>query len=259
MSTLTFWDAAYPVSEHAPADGVCFYIGGDTPHIWTASEITAQPERYRLPVFVRSDPESASASADVTTAVKYLTAVGAPHGTLVAWDVETAVDPRYIQAAFTALAAAGWQMIVYGSQATVFGNDVPDGLYWGADWTGIPHIHPGDQVTQYVAFNAYDESVALSTLPFWDTQPGPPHHPVTEPDWQVKMMQALPTLREGARGELVRTIQGLCCARHRNLIIDGAYGPATAAAVHSVQASAQLTADGVVGPETWPILLLGTA
>jgi hypothetical protein len=252
-ATLTFWDSAFPVTDHPATDGVCFYIGGDTPHIWSAAEITAQRARYRLPVFVRSNPARASAATDVSAAVRQLTGLKAPKGCLVAWDVETAVNAAYVQDAYQRLKTAGYVMIVYGSQASVFGNDVPDDLYWGADWTGIQHIHLGDEMTQYVAFSAYDESVAVSSLPFWDTQPSSPSG--SEPDWQVNLMNALLTLQPGATGQLVRTAQGLCCARGRNLIIDGNFGPVTEAAVRSLQASAGVTDDGVIGPETWPALM----
>jgi peptidoglycan hydrolase-like protein with peptidoglycan-binding domain len=86
-------------------------------------------------------------------------------------------------------------------------------------------------------------------------KPTPPPTPSPTPDWQVKMMNALPTIQNGATGAFVRTAQGLCCARSRNLIIDGQFGPATEAAVRSIQASASIPDDGIVGPQTWPILM----
>jgi hypothetical protein len=171
--TLTFYDAAYPPAHPPATDGVCGYIGGDTPHVWTAAEWKAQAARYRLPVFVRSSPPGPGAAADVAAAVAQLKAIGAPHGTLVAWDTETAADAAYISGVYVRLAAAGYKLIVYGSQAAVMGNQAPDGLYWGADWTDVPHLHSGDQMTQYVSYAAYDESLAAPTLPFWDTRPAP--------------------------------------------------------------------------------------
>ena len=99
--------------------------------------------------------------------------IGAPHGTLVAWDTETAVDAAYIGGVYVHLAAAGYKLIVYGSQSAVMGNQNPDGLYWGADWTDTPHLHSGDQMTQYVSYPAYDENLAQASLPFWDTRPVP--------------------------------------------------------------------------------------
>lgn len=179
-ATLSFWDAAYPPSSPPHADGVVVYLGGDTPHPWTDAEVAAQHARYRLPVWVRSNPPGPGAAADVAGAVARLKALGAPKGTLVAWDMETAADAPYIRAVYALLKAAGYLLIVYGSQSAVLGNHVPDGLYWGADWTGTPHLHSPDVMTQWVSFTGYDVSLAEASLPFWDTAPHvlPPAGPV---------------------------------------------------------------------------------
>ncbi len=171
--TLTFYDAAYPPPHPPGTDGVCGYIGGDTPHVWTAEDWRSQTARYRLPIFVRSNPPGPGAEADVGAAVAQLKAIGAPEGALVAWDMETAADAAYISGVYVRLIAAGYRLIVYGTQSDVMGNQAPDGLYWGADWTDTPHLHSGDQMTQYVSFAAYDESLAQASLPFWDTRPAP--------------------------------------------------------------------------------------
>jgi hypothetical protein len=178
--TLSFWDAAYPPAGPPQSDGVVIYLpGGDQVHAWTAAEVGGQHARYRLPAFVRSHPPGPGAAADVAAAVTALHGIGAPKGTLVAWDVEMAADAAYVKAVYDGLKAAGYKLIVYGTQSTVFANDNPDGLYWGASWTSVPHIAAGDAMTQWVSFSGYDESEALSSLPFWDTAPhvappGPP-------------------------------------------------------------------------------------
>ena len=251
--TLTFFDAAYPLSNPLAVDGVAFYIGGDCVHRWTLAEITAQPARYRLPIFVRSDPGNASTTADVTAAVSYLHQLSAPSGTLVAWDTETADDPAYINAVYRSLVGAGYKLIVYGTQSIVTKEDNPDGLYWGADWTGSSHLHSGDVMTQYVSFASYDESTAELGLPFWDTEVDT--NPAT---WQEKIMESLPVLSTGSGGVLVKTIQGLCGARGYQVAIDGEFGNGTENAVKSVQAAWHLTVDGIVGPTTWPVLITGS-
>jgi hypothetical protein len=181
--TLRWLDASTPPASYPTGfDGVAFYIGGDTPHVWTIDEINACPYRYRLPIFVRSDPtaNNVTASGDVTSAVSYLTTIGAPKGTLVAWDSETTVDPEYIQAVYLNLFQAGYTLIDYGSQSMVFGNENPDGYYWGADWTNTPHLVAGDVMTQYQSLSGWEDSWASPTnaagnaLPYWDTKAPPP-------------------------------------------------------------------------------------
>jgi hypothetical protein len=177
--TLKWLDASTPPATYPVGyDGLAFYIGGDTPHVWTLAEVRACPYRYRLPIFVRSDPNALGITAvsDVSQAVPMLKMYGAPLGTLVAWDSETSVDPQYIQAVYAALLAAGYKLIDYGSQDFVFGNKNPDGYYWGADWTNVSHLTAGDVMTQYDSLAGWDESVSgnAPVLPFWDTRPVPP-------------------------------------------------------------------------------------
>jgi hypothetical protein len=181
--TLRWLDASTPPASYPTGfDGIAFYIGGDTPHVWTVAEIEACPYRYRLPIFVRSDPAASSvtASGDVTSAVSYLKQIGAPLGIMVAWDSETSVDPEYIQAVYADLHAAGYVLIDYGSQSMIFGNQNPDGYYWGADWTNTPHITTGDVMTQYQSLGGWDDSwgnpgpAGGTPLPWWDTRPPAP-------------------------------------------------------------------------------------
>lgn len=185
MSDLKFGDSAYPPSPYPTGlDGWAFYIGGDTPHVWTPQEVSVIPTRYRLPIFTRDNPQSHSAITDVTAAVSKLTEIGAPKGILVAWDSETSVDPAYIQLVYGYLYAAGYTLLDYGSLSTVFGNKNPDGYYWAAHWTNLPHDEPGAVMTQWTAKGAYDESNAQATLPFWDTQPPTVIPPLPTTTWQ---------------------------------------------------------------------------
>lgn len=179
-TNLTFFDAAYPPATPPNTDGVCIYIGGDTPHVWTQAEIGRQHARFRLPIWVRSNPGQVNVNADAHAALMRLHEIGCPAGSLVALDVETTVAPSWVHAFYSALHAGGYPIIVYGSQSVVLGNDVPDGWYWGADWTDVAHFARGDVMTQYASFRAYDLDLAKSTLPFWDTRP-PAQHPVAPP------------------------------------------------------------------------------
>ena len=171
MGDLLFGDSAFPPEPHPTGfDGWAFYLGGDTPHVWSKTEIDALPERFRLPIWTRSNPQQVNAATDVAMAIAQLETIGAPKGILVALDSETSVDPNYVAEFYYGLRNAGYTLIDYGSQSTVFGNKNPDGYYWGAEWTNQPHIVPGDDMTQWESLSSYDESTALPTLPFWDTR-----------------------------------------------------------------------------------------
>lgn len=72
-----------------------------------------------------------------------------------------------------------------------------------------------------------------------------------------RMVNELGIVRQGMTGPAVRTVQGLCNARlpGQTLKNDGAFGPKTLAAVKFLQDQGHVPADGVVGPQTWPVLL----
>lgn len=66
------------------------------------------------------------------------------------------------------------------------------------------------------------------------------------------------TTGPGASTLVVPAIQYLLRAHGHAVVVDGAYGPATTAAVTAVQTAAGVPADGIVGPETWPHLVIST-
>lgn len=63
--------------------------------------------------------------------------------------------------------------------------------------------------------------------------------------------RAMPTLRQGASGAAVSTLQNRLRAHGYNVSVDGQFGPRTADAVRSFQRAKGLGVDGVVGPNTW--------
>ena len=69
-------------------------------------------------------------------------------------------------------------------------------------------------------------------------------------------IQPWPVVRRGDDIFPVRTLQQLLRARSHHVAVDGNFGPATEAAVKAFQQGAGLTADGVVGPQTWPKLVV---
>ena len=68
--------------------------------------------------------------------------------------------------------------------------------------------------------------------------------------------QLVVTVREGAVNEAVRGVQTALTARGYNVSVDGNFGSGTKAAVVSFQNASGLTADGIVGPDTWAKLVI---
>ena len=66
--------------------------------------------------------------------------------------------------------------------------------------------------------------------------------------------QARPTLRRGSTGEHVKYLQQRLSDHGYWLTPDGQFGPGTESQVRSFQRSNGLSADGVVGPQTWAAL-----
>lgn len=65
-----------------------------------------------------------------------------------------------------------------------------------------------------------------------------------------------PTVKEGARGPNVTTIQLLLRQRGHSIAADGVFGSQTKSAVMTFQQRNGLVVDGIVGPQTWPKLAL---
>ncbi|WP_426319974.1 peptidoglycan-binding domain-containing protein [Microbacterium sp. E-13] len=61
---------------------------------------------------------------------------------------------------------------------------------------------------------------------------------------------------QGSSAAIVPGIQYLLRARGHAVVVDGMYGPATAAAVTAFQTAQGIPADGTVGPVTWPRLVV---
>ena len=70
------------------------------------------------------------------------------------------------------------------------------------------------------------------------------------------MVLTWPLEQQGSTSEDVRTVQYLVTAQGHPTGVDGDFGPLTKAAVAAFQASHGLSADGIVGPQTWPQLII---
>lgn len=65
-----------------------------------------------------------------------------------------------------------------------------------------------------------------------------------------------PIQQVGSTGENVRSVQYLLNAHGAALSVDGDFGPLTQAAVRDFQSANGLGADGIVGNQTWPVLII---
>lgn len=75
-------------------------------------------------------------------------------------------------------------------------------------------------------------------------------------DWTEAIVNKLPQVSKGDTGEHVESVQGLLLARsHPEVAVNGRFDDTTEAAVKAVQKWGGVTADGIVGPDTWPVLL----
>lgn len=172
--TRSMYDAAYPPAD--PHLDVCaFYIGGDTPYVWSDAEIAAQAARWRLPIFTRSNPiDAAQAASDAGKAVAWLRARAVPLGSAVALDYETAINAAYVAEFDHVLVGAGYATLLYGSKSTVTQNPRPSAGYWTASWNGIAHLDTGAAATQWASDTMlgkpYDLSEVADSLVLWDTQ-----------------------------------------------------------------------------------------
>lgn len=126
----------------------------------------------------------------------------------------------------------------------------------------VPRDMDGTQWTDCAQGKILDQSLILGTF-FGGAAPAPPGQ------WTEYDMAKLAVLRLGDKdqpGEFfsVHRLQALLREAGKVLSIpaavvedDGDFGPLTAAAVDAIQAHYQLSRDGIVGSQTWGVLLTG--
>ena len=248
------FDAAYPPAAPPPCEAVAFYIGGNTPHVWTDRELGAMPQRWRLPIFTRSDPGSADSHADASHAIAWLQAHNVPKGSAVAWDLETSIAPGYIHAVDALVSEAGYSLVIYGSLSSIMSNPRPSAGYWTAHWDEAGKLEPASAAaTQYTSDGQlgkpWDLSVVSDSLVLWDTRSGPKPGPAPVPAFVHDLVY------RGANNEhydpAAATWQGRMRQRGWRVTVDGYYGPASRAVCVAFQSEKHLAVDGIVGPVTW--------
>lgn len=167
------YDAVTPQTGLVGYDVVAGYAGGNTPHVWSRAEWDSTTQRYRLPIWVRSNPQGEIQA--VTEARKfsaYLDSIGCPHGVTLALDYETAQNQTYLNAFQTEIYSLRHSLVaLYGSLSTVVQNHNPSGGYWIADWDNLQDFPAGSIAHQYMNHPNYDASVISDSVVLWDTRP----------------------------------------------------------------------------------------
>lgn len=97
-----------------------------------------------------------------------------------------------------------------------------------------------------------------ATKEFQQKEGLPPTGIIDEATWKaLPDGNAMPTLREGSTGDVVRSLQSILTKGAFGLWettpqgVDGVFGPNTAASVRAFQTWAGLQSDGIVGQYTW--------
>lgn len=189
--TRTMYDISSPEASGQPsADVAAGYIGGDTPHVWSKAEWDEQPPRLRLPIWVRSNPGSFDPVNDANNCVAKLHELGVPQGCTVALDFEIAVNSTFVKRFDNVLLVAGYRVLLYGSESSVFGNVRPSAGYWTANWNGVPHIDAGAEATQYINGN-YDHSLISETVQLWGNTVTPPPPPEDDLPYSEAQLEAI--------------------------------------------------------------------
>lgn len=109
------------------------------------------------------------------------------------------------------------------------------------DWAAFARGYNGPNYRQ----NAYDRRIASAHRRYADAEGKSATAPAS----------AVPILRRGSRGEAVRGLQRDLTAAGHPTAADGAFGPATHAAVRKFQTERGLVVDGIAGPKTMTALV----
>lgn len=153
--------------------------------------------------------------------------------------------------------APGPAVIDYRGLVAPVGRSV-SGVAVGAVTAGVAISGLGAAHAQAPAAPSHRPATITAALPVVGASPATRSvSPATRTAPVLRTAPSVVTLRSGARGDSVRTLQRALNDRGASLRVDGVYGPATLQAVRDFQASSGLAVDGVAGRRTWSAL--GTA
>jgi peptidoglycan hydrolase-like protein with peptidoglycan-binding domain len=135
------------------------------------------------------------------------------------------------------------QSIVGVTQDGIYGPKTTEAV---RQWQSNLNIHADGVWGPITAGATYDLLVFLGNLPAVA-----PTNP-----WMEALNNArAQILRTGSTGDAVKIAQELLNAKGYALIADGIFGPRTDAATRRFQSDNRLAVDGIVGPDTWSVLV----
>jgi len=260
-STLAMGDSSSPLGDYPELyEAWGFYIGGDTPHVWSDAEIAGLGHRKRLPIYVCT--LSGRDANDVAAAlINWADDHQLPAGTRVCLETDTLIDLTLVRTVDNRVTKAGFKLTHYGSLSALTAYPATSGGRWDADWTGEQHLTAGSWATQWASGamigKGYDVSECKDLAGLWD--PDPDTTPAPAP---TSVAVELPELAAGSTGAAVVAAQSLLNTRAGSgstpLALDGVFGPLTTAAVKAFQTTATPgDVDGIIGPDTWAKLVIG--
>lgn len=163
VKSPVLFDAAFAKNiPSTPGDAaVAFYQnGGDPFHPWPTVDIEKFPHRRKLPVFVRSDPQTAVAEDDAFRALRDLYGLNA-FRCFIALDIETAKDAAYVAKWGRITEHYGYRPLVYGSEGNIFALPELHGRWVAAPGKKLSDFHQSQNVRLVQntgAHPGYDES-----------------------------------------------------------------------------------------------------
>lgn len=189
-----------------------------------------------------------------------------PGSTAVSVHGEGRADDLMVPTSGRGLDGWGWRLAnalrdysaEMGVQLLIYNRKVWSGRYPDAGWRDYDGSNPhDDHIHAELCWWAANHFVPEHFWPYLNLGilPGNPVPPSAEPNWTEKLMDSLPELRRGSNGRPVKKAQALANLWGAGLSEDGDFGPRTDAGIRLVQREESIGVDGIVGPETWRVLL----
>jgi hypothetical protein len=145
-SLIRMFDASQPPARPYPGCGaVAGYIGGNTPHVWSADEWNEASDRghlYQLPIWVgfgEANPVQHAQQAAAAAVKLGWVPHRVPVWRAIVADVENVAETAWLEAFGAELRQQGFLCWPYMS-ASVLSSDPPGYSVWLAQWDGIADV-----------------------------------------------------------------------------------------------------------------------